>query len=165
MTKRRCCRLALVDGGRPRGRLWWPAPSAELLSFRFSINNQTRVGSSSSDISAGRLRTAFHHWHTDSDCPLRRSKTANTRRLNLAQTTLFYKKLNCATVGRAGGLRAKQPNPWQPEVDSIANPGGKAQAENRTIFRAVSISVFRGVKPGRHVREHQRPTAITPKGF
>jgi hypothetical protein len=29
----------------------------------------------------------------------------------------------------------------------------------------VSISVFRGVKTGRHVREYQRPTAITPEGF
>src|ERR1035441_9994350 len=127
MTKRRCCRLALVDAGRPRGRLWCPAPSAELLSFRFSINNQTRVGSSSSDISAGCLRTAFHHWHTDSDCPLRPSKTANTRRLKLAQNTLFYNKLNCATVGRAGGLCARQPKPRQPEVDNIANLGPIAQ--------------------------------------
>jgi hypothetical protein len=35
----------------------------------------------------------------------------------------------------------------------------------RSGTERVSISVLRGVKAGRHVREHQRPTSITPKGF
>ena len=52
-------RCALVDAGVPRGRPRRSAPSADLFSFLFSINNQTRVSPISSDIFAGRPRTRF----------------------------------------------------------------------------------------------------------
>ena len=80
------------------------------------------------------FKDGIPQWHTDSDCLLTRSKTANTRRLTLAEITLFYTKLNCATTGRAGGLYARKPDPRQPEVGTIANLGGNLQEENGTIF-------------------------------
>ena len=136
ITKRRRGRCAWADAGRPGGRPRRPARSADLLSFLFSIINQTRASPFSSVISAGRLRTALHHWDIDPGCPLRRLKTANTRRLTRTYTSLFCKRTQVP-----GDILAKRSSPQEPrrnqsEVDNIANSGGDVQVEKATIFQA-----------------------------
>ena len=110
MTKRRYCRCALVEAGLPRGRPRRPAPSADLFSFLFSINNKTRVSPFSSVIFAGHTDTTLRQWDPDSDCPLRRLKTANTRRPLQIQHTRLYRMLNCETLRRSNGLNASKPD-------------------------------------------------------
>ena len=138
MTKRRYGRCALVEAGLPRGRPRRPAPSADLFSFLFSINNKTRVSPFSSVIFAGHPMTTLHHWNFNSDCPLRRLKTANTRRLTRIQNTLFHRMLNYATICRAGGLNASKPDPNNRKRILLPNPGA-ARKQKEQLFLRLSM--------------------------
>jgi hypothetical protein len=158
MTKRRYCRGALPDAGLPRGRPRRPDPSADLLSFLFSINYMTRVSPFSSDIIAVHPRTTLHHWEPDSDCPLRRLKTANTRRPTRIQSTRFYRMLNCEARHRSSGLNASKPERTNQKWVLLPNLRASCKQKKELFFC---------VPPGRarHRSEPKRPLIDNIDGF
>ena len=120
MTNRRCGRGALGVAGRPRGRPRCPARLADLLSFLFSINNQTRTIPFSSDISTGYLQQRLRTGTLKRTARCRRLKTANTRRLTRAYVTLFYEILKYRVLSPQPVTCPMELRPNETGIDSLA---------------------------------------------
>ena len=155
MTNRRYGRCVLVEAGLPRGRPRRPAPSADLLSFLFTINIQTRVSPFSSVISAGHECTTLHHRYIHRDCPLKRLKTANTKRPTRMQDTRFYRMLNCETLRRTGGLNASKSDPNNQKWVLFANQVATCK-KKREFFSGLGAS-------GHHHRSRTGPEFLPVK--
>ena len=72
----------------------------------------------------------------------RRLRTANTRRLTRAHTTLFYEKLNCLALSLKAVSCLRELRPSEIGIGSIAKDGPKLQAEISTIFNQQIIQLF-----------------------